>query len=187
MNYPYANCDLLATPQHYQYSQYMGVEFVAAWKAMRQALLVSLPPPALSLHPTSDLDMTHSILWQYCRARRMGEDSSSNQEYWIAVLVKKFEVSKRLCRQYSDIHPHKVIDKTDYLAIPPYLLLAEALIHQCRILLKSNLLSCLLKLCDTLSTQVLRMSPEERSQFAWVLLNEQELLTLADSRLSNVD
>lgn len=182
MSYPYANGDLLANPQHYQYSQYMGGEFVEAWRAMRRDLITSLPPPALGLCSNSALDKTQSILWQYCDARRAGERDLS-QEYWIAVLVKKFEVSKRLCRQYADMSPHKAIDKMDYLALSPYLLLAEAMVHQCQLELKSNLLSCLLKLCDTLATQVARMTYAERSQFAWVLLHEQELLNLVEARL----
>lgn len=47
--YPYTQGDLLAHPQTYQYSDYLGASFLEAWKKNRNTAIAALegpvPPP----------------------------------------------------------------------------------------------------------------------------------------------
>jgi hypothetical protein len=176
LSYQYAKGDLLLSPQDYQYSQYQGQTLIDNWQASRQALLVKLPqamplPITVIEYKTNSGFDTHALLSKLCLAYREQNESEFTQ-YWLPVFIKKFEVSKRLFSLYQFDAPHRK-QTDDYRNLQPYLYLAECLIHQWTLTPKSYLLSCLLKLSDTLATQVGNMTTEQAQQLAWIV--EQEL------------
>ena len=45
-NYPFANGDLIETPNTYFYSEYYGRGFIEAWRQSRAGVLAKLPAPS---------------------------------------------------------------------------------------------------------------------------------------------
>lgn len=189
MIYDYAIGDLLSSPQTYQYSKYQGREFIEAWYQSRQKTKAALGAPCpMVLQFAGHSELTTLRLMVLCGRLRL-EAINALTEPWFTILLKKFEVSKRLCAQYQNSAPYKAIDKTDYQELDPYLLLAEAIVRQWQHqdesidLGRSYLLSGLLKLNDTLTTQTARMSPAQSAHFAWLLESEQVMVTRTQTRL----
>lgn len=180
VTYRYTEGDLLETPQHYRYAAYEGQAFVAAWKAARRQACNALPAPeAMPLPETGQADAqdTEALLVQLCRGLRctpLGEVPGA--QYWLPRLVKKFEVSKRLYSGYTLEAPHAALPGSGYRALAPYLLLAEAMIHAWRAEKAAWYLSALLKLNDTLISQLPRMAAPYGAHLAWLLESEQQLI-----------
>ncbi len=187
MSYQYAQGDLLAAPQTYQYSAYQGKALVTWWNESRQSVITSLPEaqqitlPAISIeHTIQDVINTGKLLSAMCVVYRNYSSHEhtkiQNQlQHWLTVLIKKFEVSKRLYEFYEAQTPHKRASD-NYQALNTYLLLAECLIYEWKVAPKSYLASTLLKICDTLCTQITHMTQQQKAQFSWVLQQEKTLL-----------
>lgn len=180
VTYRYAEGDLLQNPQTYRYAAYEGQAFVDAWRASRQQASDALPAPeALPLTQTSQADAqdTEALLKHLCRdLRRAPLHQVPQASYWLPRLVKKFEVSKRLHAGYALEAPHPALPGSSYLALGPYLLLAEAMVHGWRSEKAAWYLSALLKLNDTLITQIPRMPAPYSAHLAWLLENERQLI-----------
>lgn len=180
VNYPYSEGDLLKDPQTYRYAIFQGEGFVDAWQASRQAAQRALPAPAqMPLNVRPDSDCTDSAAWlaRICLSLRDGRvDEKAPASYWLPRLLKKFEVSKRLFAGYELAAPHRALPGSDCLALRPYLLLAEAMIHGWRTQRAGYYLSGLLKLSDTLVSQRARLHNEEAAQLAWILEQERQLI-----------
>lgn len=192
MNYGYCEGDLLALPQKYQYTVFQGDEFVKAWQQSRGDALSQLPSPS---QPTlqsfasigidsADVSSTASFIYQndtlsilqgVCLELRFGLPSST-AKYWLHVLLKKFEVSKRLHGQYVKTAPHRALEQDDMRDLNLYLLLSEALIFAWQQCQSTYYLSALLKLVDTLCSQIDRMSFSQGQYFAWILQQEAALI-----------
>lgn len=192
MSYGYCEGDLLAQPQKYQYTVFQGNGFVKAWQQSRGDMLSQLPPsslPTLRSIASSDIDSegvsltelsidqkdTVSILQVVCLELRLGSPSHI-AKYWLQVLLKKFEVSKRLHRQYAQTAPHRALEVDDIWDLNLYLLLAEALILAWQQEKSTYYLSALLKLVDTLCSQIGRMSLSQSEYLAWILQRESALI-----------
>lgn len=175
MSYIYAEDDLISQPQTYQYTEYQAEALVEAWIISRNEALTKLPSPAL--YPAHDYKTgtTSHRLQGICQNLRIKSQLSDSHQYWITVFIKKFEVSKRLHYQYNDTKPHKAFVQDDFNDLTPYLLLTEALIHKQMNQSKSYLLSCILKLCDTLCTQIAKLNEEQSACLAWLITQEQAL------------
>lgn len=183
MKYEYCKGDLLLEPQKYQYTQFQGKAFIEAWQESRQSLEIGLPSPErLSLTSVTNGSNTQTKLQQICSDMRT-KHGVNNIDAWLLIFLKKFEVSKRLYGKYSTTPPHRCVDKSDFLALTPYLLFAEALILACHREHQMYYLSALLKLVDSLGTQVERMTRSESGQFAWILQQESILIGNLSKRL----
>ena len=182
MHYPYSEGDLLRTPQRYHYTPFMGDAFVQAWRVSRDLARQQLPTPALpSLLATgvANAEDTLALLQIMCRALRASVAEVSDQQvldYWLPRLLKKFEVSKRLYAGYQVQEPHPPLPG-DYLAAEPYLWLAECLLRAWQRQPAGYFLSGVLKLNDTLVSQIPRLDEEQGAHLAWILMVEQQALT----------
>ncbi|WP_017906240.1 hypothetical protein [Pseudomonas asplenii] len=180
-NYPYSDGDLLSNPQTYRYTEFQGDVFVQAWRESRQAVCAELPLPALpALNASARASVTEvsGLLEQICltlRAKPLTDDAQG--QYWLPRLLKKFEVSKRLHTGYERVSPHRALPGSGFLALTPYLLLAECMIHGWRSTSAGYYLNALLKLNDTLISQRARLDKDQAAYLAWILANEQHLIT----------
>ncbi len=182
MRYPYSEGDLLQTPQRYHYTPFMGDDFVQAWRASRELARQRLPVPELPQIPPcilANAEETLSLLQVMCRALRTPGAKTADHEvldYWLLRLLKKFEVSKHLHAGYLAQPPHPAVAGSDYLAISPYLWLAECLSRAWLRQPAGYFLSGLLKLNDTLVSQIPHLDAEQGAHLAWLLNMEQQLL-----------
>ncbi|MDM5070145.1 hypothetical protein [Aeromonas salmonicida] len=182
MRYPYSEGDLLRTPQRYHYTPFMGEAFVYAWRVSRELASQQLPTPALpALKSTgvADAENTQALLQIMCRALRAPVAEVSDRrilDYWLPRLLKKFEVSKRLFAGYQNQEPHPPLSDSDYLAADPYLWLAECLLRAWQRQPAGYLLSGVLKLNDTLVSQIPHLDVEQGAHLAWILMIEQQSL-----------
>ena len=181
MKYEYAEGDLLAHPQKYQYTAYFGIPFINAWNAQRQHILMKLPFPAL-LDLNAGAVGTGGDLTAACLAGRSGRTKSSDIDK-LLFYIKKFEVSKRLYMHYST-EGKAIRTRESYTTLLNYLLLAECCTQQWQVNHAAYWLSALLKINDTLSTQIARLEHEEKAYFAWILRKEDELLKLLQRELT---
>jgi len=184
LSYRYTKDDLLINPQTYQYSEYQGQQLIDDWRANRSIVLAGLIEPKLCpLNlPTQEGD-TLSILHKLCTSLRTDETLVPQLEYWLIVLNKKFEVSKRIYSRYEVQRPHKKSINASFNDIECYLLLAESLMHYWHRESKSHSLSCAIKLCDTLLTQKNRMTDIQTAQFTWLLTQERQIILSLSQRL----
>lgn len=180
VNYRYSDGDLLHSPQTYRYTAWQGEAFVQAWRASRQAVCAQLPAPALlPLNAPGDVCANDSsaLLSRICLHLRNGPMADDElAQYWLPRLLKKFEVSKRLHAGYETTAPHRALPGSDFLAVTPYLLLAEAMIHGWRATGAGYYLSALLKLNDTLVSQQARLDAGQAAHLTWLLNSEQQLI-----------
>lgn len=183
MRYPYSEGDLLQTPQRYHYTPFMGDAFVQAWRVSRNLARQQLPTPALPSLSAADVanaEETLTLLQIMCRALRASVAEVSDQQvldYWLPRLLKKFEVSKRLYAGYQIQEPHPPLSDRGYFAADPYLWLAECLLRAWQRQPTGYFLSGVLKLNDTLVSQIPRLDEEQGAHLAWILMVEQQALT----------
>lgn len=190
LTYAYSDGDLLQSPHSYRYTPFHGEALIDAWRASRLAACRVLPPAAL---PAVDITASPSpadscaLLSTMCQAMRLSATSALAEDtvtsYWLPRLLKKFEVSKRLYGSYEAVAPHRPVTHSDFTALPPYLLLAECLIHGWQAHKAGYFLSALLKLTDTLVSQRTRLDAQQGAHLAWILTAEQQLLTALSREL----
>ncbi len=182
MRYSYSEGDLLKTPQGYHYTPFMGDEFIQAWRVSRELAIQRLPAPKLpQVTPCilASAEDTLSLLQVMCRALRAPVAETVDLavvDYWLLRLLKKFEVSKHLYAGYQAQPPHPPVIGSDYFAIAPYLWLAECLCRAWQRQSAGYFLSGLLKLNDTLVSQIQHLDTEQGAHLAWLLSMEQQLL-----------
>lgn len=190
LNYPYSSGELLQTPQTYRYTPFQGEAFVEAWRTSRLSACRELPAaalPALSAsNPPSPIDsialLSHLCLTlRACAPSAPAEDSLTS--YWLPRLLKKFEVSKRLYASYDTTAPHRPVAGSGFEQLQPYLLLAECLIRGWQAHPAGYFFSGLLKLNDTLVSQQARLDPRQGAYLAWILTEEQTMLTQLSKEL----
>ena len=180
LNYAYSDGDLLETPQTYRYSSFQGEAFVDAWRASRLAACAHLPAPALPARISRHRWLSSVVLSSAC-AGPCGCSAGAGVSgpltaYWLPRLLKKFEVSKRLYTGYEAAAPHRPLPHGSYGSVPPYLLLAECMLHGWQASGAAYYLSGLLKLTDTLVSQQGRLDPDQGAYLAWLLTQEQQVL-----------
>ncbi|MCX9103494.1 hypothetical protein [Aeromonas veronii] len=175
--YPYASGDLLANPQSYQYSEYIGAEFIDAWVAHRDDIISSLPAPSIpsleTMNQTVDFSDTLSSLSLVIYLLR--EECSLTEEIdnYVWMLVRKFEVSKKLYVAYENVSPNKAVKSSGFNNYSIYILFAECLVRSCLLMgCDTRKLNCLLKVCDTLCSAVEKFSVQQRAQLSWILKEE---------------
>ncbi|WDF94553.1 hypothetical protein [Aeromonas dhakensis] len=175
--YQYASGNLLVNPQTYQYSEYIGTEFIDAWTTHRADIISSLPAPSVpSLQPmtrTVDFGDTVSSLYLVLYFLRNKNLLDKEIDNYVWMLVRKFEVSKRLYEAYDSIFPNKAVKSSDFSNYSIYLLFAECLVRSCQLMGNdTRKLNCLLKVCDTLCSAVKMFSVQQRAQLSWILKEE---------------
>ncbi|MCE2595581.1 hypothetical protein K6Y31_12195 [Motilimonas cestriensis] len=180
MTYPYDQGNLFDQPQSYQYSAYQP-DLLAQWQRARQSTLQQLdnPRPLSLVKPVNLTNQANYaselLLTNICLELRQGKICQKNED-WLVIFIKKFEVSKRLFTEYETSLPFRPSQGAGYHSLTCYLLLGEALVHQWQQTQASYLLSCLLKLCDSLTSQLALMDSSQSCHFAWLLEKEQAMV-----------
>jgi hypothetical protein len=188
--YPYSEGDLLQTPQRYHYTPFMGDAFILAWRASREQARQCLPLPSLPLLTISGevgAEDSLTLLQVMCRALREPVADAADQEildYWLPRFLKKFEVSKRLYVGYETRPPHRPLAGSDYLTSTPYLWLAECLLRAWKRQPAGYFLSGLLKLNDTLVSQISHLDLQQGEHLAWILMVEQQVVDELSVRMA---
>ncbi|WP_139411379.1 hypothetical protein [Aeromonas veronii] len=174
-SYPYVTDDNLEHIQSYQYSSWLGDAFIVAFYQQRQTLLQSLPK-ARWLVLEREISNTSDSLWPLVVKMRQNQFLNHKELDWLLVLLKKFEVSKRLFAAYQSSPPYRQCDEY-YGAPEPYMLLAELALRQWLVQHNSYWLSGALKLIDTLCSIVNSCDTVHQSGIAALILLEQQLIT----------
>lgn len=173
-NYPYVTDNNLDNIQDYQYSLWHGDSFIVAFQNQRQFALQDLPAADwLVLHNTAC--NTAFRLWSAVIQLRECKPLVPQELDWILVLLKKFEVSKKLYGCYESLPPHKRCDE-NYSAPEPYILLAEVVLRQWHVQHNTYWINTALKLIDTLCSVIDGCDEVQRAGIAALITLEQQLL-----------
>ncbi|GAU09384.1 hypothetical protein [Desulfoplanes formicivorans] len=172
--YLYSQGNLLEDRHTYQYSQYMGYDFLKSWKESRNMVAVEfgtpLPPPTpqYPYQPLSTPIRTTQRLEELMAGLMQGMFEELRQE--LGIWVKKFEVSKRLFDTYdSDFKP---VTKDKYDDLSNYLRYAEIMEFAYRQNADLPYLNVLLKVIDTLIAYSKYLLPENQARLAWLIKRE---------------
>ena len=175
VTYPYVTEDNLAQIQRYQYTQWQGDVFIDAYFHQRNSLLEQMPDPVLWQRSEEACD-TIRRLWPLVTKLRKGKVVTQAEVYWALVLVKKFEVSKRLYGAYESDAPHKHCT-VEYRVPGPYLLLAEVALQLWCQQRYTFWLSVAIKLLDTLCSVGQSLSVSEQAGVAALIVLERAQVT----------
>jgi hypothetical protein len=170
--YPYSHGDRLNDRNTYFYSEYHGPAFLEAWHASRSAALAALPaalPPQLPAaragqategYNTAEL-LTHLLQEQ---------SKQSEHQPLLDRLLQRFEVSKRLYRQYDA--DFKAIRDSGYDDLNLYILFAAVCVDSQKRPAAMRFLNALLKALDSLISARERLEPEQGARLAWLIEKE---------------
>ena len=166
-SYPYADGDLIETPNTYFYSEYHGRDFIAAWSQSRDGVLAKLPtaePPAPVRPADPGSDQSKDLL-----ERALGGDASLREHF-----IKKFEIHKRVHGGYDE--SFRALDKAVRRSLPLYLRAAD-LFHAAYDDSRAfRHLNVYLKCLDTLCAAADEMTMDLAARLAWHLRREQAII-----------
>jgi len=157
VKYPYASGPLLDERNTYFYSEYSGAAFLEAWRKDRGQLRSSgnalkakpLPLPV----PGTPVD-TAKLLEAVFFALENDTAEAETMRHWLRLLVKKFEVTKRIHAGYDA--SFKAVDKERCRNLALYTRLAEVLelayVREGALPYLNALLKCLDTLCSQKET-----------------------------------
>lgn len=161
--YPYAHGDLLEQRNSYFYSPFGGEAFLSSWRTERNAALGDLPQAMSAPQALPDMAPTDRLLERLYRAYSTGRQS--REDAWLlAMLVQRFEVSKRLHDEYSaDFKP---VDPAGYRDLDRYVRFAEVLDAAFTQVRELPCLNAMLKCLDTLTALRSRLGPAAAGRLA---------------------
>ncbi|NMH59636.1 hypothetical protein [Alteromonas ponticola] len=179
-SYPYAAGNLLEKPQNYSYSGYFAHSFVHAWRNHRLSQLALLPEAKQiaqsngnSLTTTDTLSLLNAI----CEfVKHTDNFIEGPHREWLARLLKKFEVTKRVYSGYDLFAPHRPVQNSLYTDLDLYIKLAECFILTFNKYGKLQYLNAFLKLQDTILSQSQKLTEIQQSNLAWLIENELAVL-----------
>lgn len=178
--YNYASGNLLEERNTYKYAAYHGDAFFADWRETRARVLQQLPGPeqapipqtvrSLPLILEGDIYGTAELLESLMSCLLRGEINGLVGDV-LAHLVGRFEVSKRVHTQY--LARWRAAPEADYHDMGLYVRYAEIMELAYSVTDKLEHLNVLLKVLDTLSSQVSSLSLNESCRFSRLLDREQ--------------
>lgn len=192
MEYPYVHGDLLESPQNYQYSHYVGQDFINSWREQRRSLLnhlelsdalVMLERPLLLPAITQGREAAPNriVLEQLLAMLDTGKYDALDIRKQLAPWVKVFEVRKRLHGTFNELG--RPIDELDFRDAPLYLIFASLMEAACSRYMEMPYLNALLKVMDTLTSIAASMNNSEQMLLAWLVLREATHVGLLCERL----
>lgn len=194
--YPYAEGDLLTERNTYFYTPYEGRKFIEAWKKSRGSIAETIDkkvcPPLgeelISLEDiskkTTDGDLIEASVWLdslYVPLANKGAEIWQDIAVYVDILVKRFEITKRIHRAY--VKDFRAYDKDAYRDLSLYVRAAE--IFEAAYELSKGLpyLNVLLKCLDTLCAFSNDLNEPERGRLARLIdLEKKHITELAESR-----
>lgn len=175
--YPYASGDLLENANTYFYTPFNGYDFLRAFSDKRSSVLAHLPEPEPAPLPKSDgyfnddLIIETSILLEYVLAVILdGKIDVSRNRRWLEELIKKFEVTKRIHRQYGK--GFRAIDRTQHKDYTLYIRLTEVFDAAYSATHDLRLISVMIKSLDTLCSIAERLDSDCQARLAALIVSE---------------
>ena len=163
--YPYCRGDRLEDRNTYFYSTFHGPAFLAAWHASRCAALAALPaacrPRLSAAHAGSahTAELLTALL-----------ENTLDSEPSIDRLLQRFEVSKRIYRQYdADL---RAVRDSGYDDLDLYVLFGAVCVDSQTRPAALRFLNALLKVVDILISVRARLGPEQGACLAWLIEQE---------------
>ncbi|MAH84048.1 MAG: hypothetical protein CBB68_06740 [Rhodospirillaceae bacterium TMED8] len=187
LEYPYAHGPLLDDRQTYFYSDYQGLTFLKAWKNDRQTARISIAPapapnPMVRELPIPGANVVTANLLEAILTVVLRESELSNAaQFWLAQLIKKFEVTKRVHSGYDSTF--KAIDREDHKNLELYLRLAEVLECAVNTNLALSSLNCMLKVMDTLCALRQGLSEVQRARLSRLVDSERQFVNIITQRV----
>lgn len=179
--YTYARGDLLEKRNTYTYTSYHGDAFFSDWRKARANVYEKLPPPEQAPIPRSprhlklvredDIYDTAELL-ESIMVHLLQHEFDEWTSAVLAHLVRRFEVSKRVHTQYLT-HWWAAPGST-YTDLVLYIRYAEVMEQAYSVTNRIDCLNVLLKVLDTLSSQVSSLSLQESGRLARLLNREDE-------------
>lgn len=179
--YTYARGNLLEKRNTYTYTSYHGDTFFSDWRKARANVHEQLPPPEQAPKPQSsrnlDLVLEGAIydtaeLLESVLVRLAQHESDDRTYVVLAHLVRRFEVSKRVHTQY--LSHWRAAPASEYTDLALYIRYAEVMELAYSATNRIDFLNVLLKILDTLSSQVSSLSLQESGRLARLLNREDE-------------
>jgi hypothetical protein len=169
--YPYSQGDRLNDRNTYFYSEYRGEAFLDAWHASRSAALAALPAPVRFVPPPGVVPdsvghHTGALLAHLLSTPVAADEPNPLTER----ILQRFEVSKRIYRQYDQ--DLKAVRESGYDELPLYLQFAALCVHCQSGPAATRFLNALLKVLDTLISAQHRLRPEQGAHLAWLIAAE---------------
>jgi len=181
--YPYADRDLFAEPESYEYAKCDGADYLKEWEESRTTARLAFSRRANEQPGTAAAKESCNVLADAVSLRSLllqplsngtSRLSSDRAKADLDPFVVKFEVFGRLFSWYrSDGRRHPDSPHTD---LPTYILFAQRL---CEIVEYSGSLkhlSTLLKLCDSLASHPLNRFEPDEARLVVDILDREKLL-----------
>tara|TARA_B100000315_G_C14530863_1_gene566085 strand:- start:993 stop:1598 length:606 start_codon:yes stop_codon:yes gene_type:complete len=194
-NYTYATGDLLDERNTYFYTKYEGFPFLQAWQENRQEIIArwegeTSPPQKINKTNINDIiqGLEHGVevktfdLFGALYGSLLSKDFAMHNKTFelINIIVRKFEVTKRIHKTYSK--EFKAVDKEDYRDLEIYICAAEIFVASYSISRNLAYLNVLLKCNDTLCAMEEKLDLRLKPRLARLLIKERSHVSeLADS------
>lgn len=145
--YAYAAGDLLARPHTYFYSAFGGPAFLEAWRTQRLAAAAWFDATAVAFETgTTSTDRACALFTDTMTSLDRSDRTEGLRV--VALLVQRFEVTKRVYGAYDDtLRP---VDRDDFRELPRYVAFGQLLERSYRASQRLPCLNALLKLNDIL-------------------------------------
>jgi len=166
VNYNYTNENLLTKPQKYHLSLFFGLEFLSAYVENRRKKIINFPKTSILIEEELIAKLNLKYYENYGTKKLSKYESTSLLswilfhlitsadniilEYYITLLVKKFEIKKRIHSVYSN-ELKELSD--DFTILHNYLLLSLICIIKYERTLNLKFLNTALKINDVLCSQ----------------------------------
>lgn len=177
MQYNYITDNNLENIQRYMYSKYYGMEFILEFFSIcRKNFIEDDNIEQIEFEKYINSNTTKELAQIWCAMKRSEEDKQfENRIEWY---IKKFEVSKKIYRRYTDLG--KAIIKSGCDEYPAYILLELILLQKYEENKSLRYLNCILKLSDTIFSLKSQMNSELEKAISFIAKKElffiQELL-----------
>lgn len=168
--YPFTSGDALATKNRYDYFPFGGEAFLDAWSAARAATRTACAAaPTGHRARTASTTPTHRLVANISFA-----DYPNTPPAQLSMLIQRFEITGRLHAAYNA--QWRAINKTDFHHLDDYLLFGEQLCLAWDYYHRLDFVNALLKLLDTLSTQVAHLDRTQRERCIGLIDRESRIL-----------
>jgi hypothetical protein len=174
--YPFADGDRFKERNTYFYTPYGGNEFLVAWQDDRSAVLAVLPDPSepkvgrtVEIPEPGPVE-TLSLLNAVHGALKSADTNNTALKEWLAKLVQKFEVTKRIHRAYNS--NFKAINPVEHRDHRLYVLLAGVFELAYEQFGDLRYLNAFLKCLDTLCSVADQLGELDQAHLAWLIGRE---------------
>lgn len=180
--YPYCNRDLLRYPEKYQMSIYEGILFMSAYSKSRHDVLQKLSidynknfEKFIVENFTVDrisIDVIHTYKFlSYILVNRVNKQFNKQNDIILDVLLKKFEITKKIFTSYDK---HYKENTGDYFDLRNYILLSANCVSAYKQTSNLKYLNACLKLDDVVISKI-DMVNEERFRLLFIIILRAEL------------